>query len=134
MVMPITLTTSESTPVLEVVVSGKLTHEDFQDLVPEVETMVRRHGKIRVLMDMIDFHGWEVTALWDDARFACQHFRDITRIAMVGDHIWESWMSKFCRPFTAAEVRYFDWHDILKARAWVGASEKEAPHPIALLF
>jgi hypothetical protein len=38
-------------------------------------------------------------------------------------------MAAFCKPFTAAEVRYFDHADLEEARAWikgkdVGAQEK----------
>ena len=33
--------------VLEVAVSGKLTHDDYQHFVPAFERLVTRHGKIR---------------------------------------------------------------------------------------
>jgi hypothetical protein len=123
--MPITLNQNEASNVLEVVVSGKLTHEDYETFVPRVEQMVKEHGKIRVLFDMVDFHGWEATALWDDTKFTFKHFSDISRIAMVGDKKWEKAMSAFCGPFTSAEVRYFDWSELNEARAWLEVPRKE---------
>ena len=87
--------------------------------------MVVQHGNIRVLFDMIDFHGWEAGALGDDTKFTFQHFSDISQIAMVGDKTWEKAMSAFCQPFTMAEVRYFDWTELDEARLWLGVPQKE---------
>lgn len=105
--------------VLEVAVSGKLTHDDYQHFIPAFERLVTRHGKIRVLFEMTDFHGWEAAALWDDMKFDLKHFSDIDRLAMVGDKQWEKGMSVFCRPFTTATIRYFDRAAIEEARAWL---------------
>ena len=75
--------------------------------------------KIRVLIEMIDFHGWEERALWDDIKFDVKHFSDIERLAMVGEKKWEKGMSVFCKPFTTAKIRYFDHAAIADARAWL---------------
>jgi len=105
---------------LEVRVSGKLSHDDYQHFVPEFERLVQQHGKIRVLFVMTDFHGWEAGALWDDIKFDLKHFSDIERLAMVGEKRWEKGMSVFCRPFTSATIRFFD--DIEQARAWLSGN------------
>ena len=105
--------------VLEVDVSGKLTHDDYQRFVPAFEHLVERHGRIRVLFVMAGFHGWEAAALWDDIKFDVKHFSDIDRLAMVGDTKWQQGMSAFCRPFTSATIRYFDSAAIDDARAWL---------------
>ena len=102
------LTESAGGRVLELQVSGKLTHEDYKQFVPEFERLVKEQGKIRILFEMTDFHGWEFAALWDDIKFDARHFSHIERLAMVGDKAWEKGMSKFCQPFTTAKIRYFD--------------------------
>ena len=130
--MPIALNEHVGTNLLEVVANGKLSHEDYLHFVPKVEQMVKEHGKIRVLMDMIDFHGWDASALWDDTKFTFKHFSDISHIAMAGDKTWEKMMSKVCRPFTAAEVRYFDWSQLEEARAWMGLSRKNKTRRAAM--
>src|SRR5690349_17372845 len=63
--MPVTLTEKNDGRILEVQVTGKLSHEDGH-LVPAFERLVREHGKLGVLFEMVDFHGWEAGALWDD--------------------------------------------------------------------
>jgi hypothetical protein len=117
--MPVTLTEKNDGRILEVQVTGKLSHEDYRHLVPAFERLVREHGKLGVLFEMVDFHGWESGALWDDIKFDVKHFSDIERLAMVGDSKWEQGMSVFCRPFTTAAIRYFDRSAIAQARTWL---------------
>jgi hypothetical protein len=38
---------------------------------------------------------------------------------MVGEKKWQRWMAKFSKPFTAAEVCYFDKTDRDYAIAWL---------------
>jgi hypothetical protein len=108
--------------VLEIELTGKLTKEDYERFVPVAEQLVKEHGKIRVLVEMRDFHGWTAGALWQDIKFDAKHFRDIERVAMVGESKWQHGMAVFCKPFTAAEIRYFDRSAIDEARAWVSSS------------
>jgi hypothetical protein len=105
--------------VLEVRVTGKLSKEDYGRFVPSTEQLIAQHGKIRVLFEMHDFHGWELGALWEDVKFDVKHFRDIERLAIVGETRWEKGMATFCKPFTTAKIRYFDIKDIDQARAWI---------------
>jgi hypothetical protein len=105
--------------VLEVAVSGTLTHSDYERFVPSFERLAKQHGKVRMLFEMTDFHGWEAAALWDDIKFDLKHFADLERLAMVGDKQWEKGMSVFCRPFTTATIRYFDRTAIEDARTWL---------------
>ena len=107
--------------VLEVAVSGKLTRGDYEQFIPAFERLVKQRGKIRVLFEMTNFHGWGAAALWDDIKFDLKHFSDIERLAMVGDKQWEQGMSVFCRPFTTATIRYFDRSAIEDARNWLAS-------------
>ena len=68
---------------------GKLSKEDYTAFMPAVERLVSQHGRIRILLQMHDFHGWTAGALWADTKFAAHHFRDIERLAMVGETKWQ---------------------------------------------
>ena len=57
--MSIQLNEENGGKVLVVHVSGKLVKADYEHFVPEFERLVRQHGKLSVLFDMTDFHGWE---------------------------------------------------------------------------
>jgi hypothetical protein len=118
--MAVTLIENNGGKLLEVHVTGKLADEDYQRFVPQFERLIARHGKIRVLFEMSQFHGWEAKALWDDIKFDLKHFKDIERLAMVGEKKWQKGMAAFCKPFTTATVRYFDHNDTDAARVWLG--------------
>ena len=105
--------------VLGFTLSGKLHDGDYQHFVPAVDAAIAAHGKIRLLAHFVDFHGWDVHALWDDIKFATLHCTKVERIALVGDRRWEEWMAKVCKPFTMAQVRYFDVSLVDAAWAWL---------------
>ena len=117
--MAIELKENDGGKVLEVRVSGKLAHEDYLHFVPKFEQLIKLHGRLRVLFDMTDFHGWEAGALWDEIKVDIKHLSDIERLAMIGDKEWEKQMSLFCRPFTTAKIRYFDNTKAAEAWAWL---------------
>lgn len=100
-------------------VAGKIVTDDYNHFVPEFERLVKEHGKLRVLFDMTAFHGWEAGAVWEDIKFDVKHFSDIERLAMVGDKAWEHGMAVFCKPFTTAQIRYFDHTEEAEARQWL---------------
>ena len=107
--------------VVNVMVTGRLTTDDYEHFVPEVERLIRKHGKVRVLFDMHDFHGSTPGAMWEDIKFDARHFRDIERLALVGERKWEAGMASFCKPFTSATIRYFDREQADEARQWLRA-------------
>jgi hypothetical protein len=118
--MGIRLVESNGGRVLEVRVTDKLTPQDYQRFMPEFDSLVKQFGKISMLFEMVNFHGWDGT-FWEDLGFHLKHFSDIERLAMVGDKKWEKVMTVFCKPFTTASVRYFDSGNIEAARSWLGA-------------
>jgi hypothetical protein len=107
--------------IIAVSVSGKLTKTDYERFVPETERLIRQYGTIRILFEMHDFHGWEAGALGMDIKFDVKHFKDIERLAIVGEKAWEHGMAVFCRPFTTAMIHYFDCSQAAEARAWIEA-------------
>jgi hypothetical protein len=108
-----------SDKVLAFKLSGKLHDEDYAKFVPVIDEAVAQQGKVRLLAQFEDFHGWDLHALWDDIKFATTHCTKIERIALVGDRAWEKWMAAVCKPFTLARVRYFDASEVGAARAWL---------------
>jgi hypothetical protein len=120
--MPIQLNEENGGKILVVHASGKLAKADYAHFVPEFERLVRLHGKLRLLFDMTDFHGWDAGAAWEDFKLGIKHFADIERLAIIGDKKWQHCMAMFCKPFTKATIRYFDHADATEARKWLGES------------
>lgn len=117
--MTIQLIEENGGKLLVVHVSEKLVKADYEHFVPEFERLVKLHGKLCVLFDMTNFHGWTAGALWEDTKFAMHHFSDIDRLAVVGETKWQEGMATFCKPFTKATIRYFDHAAAAEARNWL---------------
>jgi hypothetical protein len=110
-----------------VTVTGKLVKEDYARFVPQFEAPLKRVGKVRILFVMKDFHGWALGGVWEDIKFDMHHFADIEKLAMVGDAKWKQWMASFCKPFTTAQIKYFDTAQLDAAREWLGWSPSSPP-------
>jgi len=66
-------------------------------------------------------HGWTAGALWEDIKFDFQHWKDIEKLAIVGESKWEQGMAAFCKPFTSATIQYFDHSRHFEANEWIEA-------------
>jgi hypothetical protein len=97
--------------------SGKLTHEDYEDFRLRVEQMIHEHGSVRVMLDLNDFHGWDVGAAWDDLKLGLKHWGQFDRCAILGDRSWEKWMIQLAKPFF--RVEYFDRSQREEAWRWL---------------
>lgn len=100
--------------------SGTLHDADYKTFVPVIDAA--GPGKVRLLAEFHDFHGWAPRALWDDIKFATTHCTRFDRIALVGEKTWQKWMARICEPFTAAKVRYFEASEIDAAWEWLQAA------------
>jgi hypothetical protein len=104
---------------LHVKVTGKLTKEAYEAFAPVVDKQIEEHGKVRILFEMHDFHGWTAGALWEDLKFDFKHWKDIERLTIVGESKWEAGMVVFCKPFTAAKNQYFNAAKREEAKTWI---------------
>lgn len=117
--MPIKVNSLKDGKIVEVIASGKLTDADYGYFVPEFDALAKRYNKVRLLFEMSDFHGWEMKAALDDFKMGMKHYGHVERIAMIGEKTWQQWMAQFAKPFTTAEVRYFDKMEAAAGRAWI---------------
>jgi len=103
--------------VLGIKATGRLTHTDYQQLVPKLEGLIQEHGKVRVLFELEDCQGWDLGAPWDDLKFSFKRRGDLERCTVVGERRWQKWMTKLSKPFF--RVKYFDKSALEKAWQWV---------------
>lgn len=98
---------------------NKLTQEDYNRFLPLAESVIEKHGKLRWYFEMEDFEGWTLEALWSDAKFDFKHRNDYEKIAMVGRKDWMDWLTQMMKPFTSAEIRFFELEEQEEARKWI---------------
>ncbi len=101
--------------------TGKLTHDDYQQvLIPRLEQVIKEHGKARILFAMgEEFHGWELEAMWDDAKFGMKHRTDFEKLAVVGSPKWLEWATKIAAIVVSGEVRTFPPGQLAEAQSWI---------------
>lgn len=114
--------------VLGIEVTGKVTHEDYRNiLIPRAEAMIAK-GPVKLLYVVgKDFEGYELEALWDDSAFGVKHWHDFTRIAVVADQGWLRAAVTMFKPFLPCEVRLFNLGDLAAAKTWITCTEKTSP-------
>ena len=101
--------------------SGTLTDHDYQTiLIPRLEAIIRTHTKARVLFQMDrGFQGWEMEAMWDDAKFGVAHRHDFEKFAVVGGPRWVDWGAKLGALFMQTELRTFSDDQLQEAWKWI---------------
>ena len=114
--------------------SGKLSHADYQALLPRLEELIKAHGRISVLLELVDFRGWDLDAARDEFHFGMQHQDDFERIAIVGRGALQHWIALMAKPFTSADVQFFKQDQLGEAWDWLReplqqAALDQAPPP-----
>jgi hypothetical protein len=107
--------------ILVVNVSGTLTNPEYERYVRQAERLIKEHGKLRILCQMSNFHGWKAGSLREDLEFDLKQLGDLERLAVIHDKASEDGAAAFYKPYAAAEARYFDESQAEEARQWIYA-------------
>lgn len=110
--------------VIGVKIDSKLTKEDYQRLIPLIETRLDKVGKLKLFMQFEEFDGIEPGALLEEMKFDAKHRHDFEKIAIVGHKRWHQWAAKLSEIFFDAEIKYFGADEVQPAWRWLGAREK----------
>lgn len=100
-------------------ITGKLTKDDYDLLIPYLARLKHEVGPIRLLCDMTECEGLNSQALWEDLSRQLQQFQEIIRIAIVGDHLWMECGTKVFHPLFKTSVHYFLPEQLAMAWSWV---------------
>ncbi len=109
--------------ILQFEATNTLTHVDYERvLMPELEKVIKKYGKARILFAMgEEFHGWEPSAMWDDAKFGIRHRTDFEKCAVVGGPKWVQWATKLGSLLITAECKSFSANELQQAQSWIEA-------------
>ncbi|MDX1414921.1 MAG: STAS/SEC14 domain-containing protein [Candidatus Promineifilaceae bacterium] len=103
--------------------SGTIGQDDYDAMMPEVESLIEKEGYIQMLFDMTGFK-WEKVSAWgEDMKFGRKFHKNITKMAIVGDKKWQKWMTKIADPFYAVDARFFPVEESENAWSWLGEDE-----------
>lgn len=99
---------------------GKLKHSDYELLNPMMDNAIAgmNEPNVKVLVDLLEFTGYELQAFWDDFKFGLKYNKVFTKIAIIGNKSWEETGIKIGNWFTHAEMKYFE--SMEEAMLWLG--------------
>ena len=119
--MTTTYTEDPEHKIAELVVEGKVTQEDFNNITGQLDNFIEKHGRIKLLEEIRTLEGFEVSMMWDSIKFDMKHLKHISRCAVVSDIGWLSPISKAAGAFISCKVRTFTLDQLDEARAWLQA-------------
>ncbi len=106
-------------------VVGKLQHSDYDVIVPMLEKAIAGidEPKISVLVDILEFDGYELRAIWDDLKFGLKYDSEFKKIAVVGNKRWEEYGIRISKWFMSGDLKFFDNMD--DAFKWLSRENKK---------
>ncbi len=105
---------------LTIKVTGELKKSELDGMQNVARAALKQWGKIRDLVKVEDFRGWERNADWGDVSFMQGEGRNIERIAIAGDEDWRDLIYAFTgKEFRSTAIEYFVSSENDRACAWL---------------
>lgn len=100
---------------------GQVTAADYENvIVPDVEAAFALNRKLRLLyVTAEDFTGFDVGAMWDDAKLGARHFSSWDRVALVTDVPWLRATATAFGFAIPAQFRLFRSAEVEEATQWI---------------
>ena len=101
---------------------GAVTAKDYETvIIPAVQALFARKKKVRFLYHLgPEFTGFEVAAMWDDAKLGLTHFTGWEKLAVVTDVAWIRVTIEAFGLAMPGRVRVFHESELAEAVKWVG--------------
>ena len=102
-------------------ITGLLKKSELDAVLATEERQWRPTTRVKVLVIVEDFKGWERGADWGDVGFFFEHDHQIEKIAIVSDPKWEVQTLAFAGAgVRRGQVKFFPKDQMALARAWLG--------------
>ncbi len=107
--------------VMVIKAQGKLTHDDYALMTPMLDSSMAGVDKpnLKVLVDITEFEGWDLRAMWDDFKLGVKYGSDFGKIAIYGHKNWQALAAKVGSWFISGEIQTFE--DIEQAIEWLNS-------------
>ncbi|GAA4764240.1 MULTISPECIES: STAS/SEC14 domain-containing protein [Flavobacterium] len=100
--------------------------KDYEKIHPFIHNIMSTGKKVRWYFEMDDSSSSNSIGFWEDGEIEINygnikftHSNDIELIAIVGDKKWKKCMISIMKPFTMANLRYFELSEKEKAKEWI---------------
>jgi len=108
--------------VLQIKVRGILKKADYDQIIQIAKVTIAREGKVRALVMLEGFQGWERHEDWGDISFMMEQGQHIEKMAIVGDEKWRDDALAFtAKGFRPTAIEFFTASRMNEARIWLNA-------------
>lgn len=99
---------------------GKIESSAYDMARGDLDAIITKHGRIRLLLDLREFDGWQgLGAIAHHLGFVRDHRHAPERVALVGNAAWMRVAERVASNFIDAETRFFEGKDYEAAEGWV---------------
>jgi SpoIIAA-like len=107
---------------LEIKVRGMLKKTDYDRIIQIAKEAIVRQGKVRALIILEGFEGWERHKDWGDVSFMMQEGQQIEKMAIVGDEKWrDDGLAFTAKGFRPTAIEFFGAARLNEARTWLAS-------------
>lgn len=100
-------------------ITGQMTLDDIEIMADQLESIMDCFGKVRLLVHLRDFAGFQHGVIWEDVKFSRQHRDAIARLAVVAPTRWQRLVASMLSPLVNAQTKIVDEEHAQEAWEWV---------------
>ena len=101
-------------------VSGQLGKKEYEQIQASTVSAISTVGKIRILVLLVDFAGWEAVQGWGNISVTEKIDPYLEKMAIVGELKWKDLVEVFTlKGLRPVPIEYFAEDQIAAARAWL---------------
>src|SRR5262249_33557109 len=101
-------------------IRGMLKKVEYDRIIQTAKEALAREGKVRALVFLEGFEGWERHEGWGNVSFMMEQGRNIEKMAIVGDEKWKDDAVAFtAKGFRPTVIEFFPASRVDAARIWV---------------
>ena len=116
--MTISYTDCDTSKVAEIVVSGRITWDDYKEVVDKMQAFIDRNETVKLVEIVESFAGFDPSVILPGIKFDWKNIQHISHVAVVTDIGWMGPMSKAAGALISTKLRTFDLEHLEEARAW----------------
>jgi hypothetical protein len=110
----------QSANLVNIAVLGEFTLGDFKQFEEQALYKLQSPGPVNLLFDLRDMIDYTLDVAWEELKFFSRtHNHDFSKIAVVTEDQWRTWLAWLSRIFVDADIRVFS--EYTEAQAWVSA-------------
>ena len=105
--------------------SGRITDEDYREVLVPALGEALQGGKVKLLYVLDEDFAYSAGAAWEDTKLWARHLRGWEKVAVVSDADWLEHSIKAFGWLMPGDIRVFELDDVDDAKEWLAAPAED---------